>query len=233
MVFLQASIGALNDLTDAPLDAGRKQGKPIPSGGASPADARTLVVLGLLAGLAASAPSGLATLAVAVLGVACGYAYDLWLSRTPWSWLPLAVALPLLPIHAWLGATGSLPAAIPALLPIGVLAGAGLALANGIADHERDVDAGTSTAVVRLGRTLAWRLHVVALFAAVALALLLAPGGLRTPTGWGIVAGAAIITAGALLARATAPAVRERGWEAEAVGVVVVGASWLAAVAGT
>ena len=30
MVLLQASVGALNDLVDAPSDAGRKPGKPIP-----------------------------------------------------------------------------------------------------------------------------------------------------------------------------------------------------------
>lgn len=232
MVCLQVSIGALNDLADAPLDAGRKPGKPIPAGAASPGAARTVAVAGLVAGIAASAPSGAATVGIAVLGVLCGYAYDLRLSRTPWSWLPLALALPLLPIHAWLGATGTLPSVLPALVPIGVLAGAGLALANGIADHERDLDAGASTAVVRLGRTLAWRLHVVALAAAVIVAVAVAPGGMRRPVGWGIILGAVIIAIGTLLARGVDPDARERGWEAEAIGVVVLGASWLAAAAG-
>ena len=47
MTALQASIGSLNDLVDAPRDAGRKPGKPIPAGlGLAPARRRAVVVGG-------------------------------------------------------------------------------------------------------------------------------------------------------------------------------------------
>jgi hypothetical protein len=34
------------------------------------------------------------------------------------------------------------------------------------------------------------------------------------------------------LARAVRPALRERGWELEAIGVAIVGAAWIAGLAG-
>ena len=46
MTALQASIGALNDLVDAPRDAGHKPAKPIPTGLVSPPMARAIVVAG-------------------------------------------------------------------------------------------------------------------------------------------------------------------------------------------
>ena len=57
MVALQASIGALNDLHDAPDDAGRKAGKPIPAGLVSAPAARAVVAGAAAIGL------GLASLA--------------------------------------------------------------------------------------------------------------------------------------------------------------------------
>ena len=67
-------------------------------------------------------------LAVVVLGV--GVAYDLWAKGTPWSWLPFAVGIPLLPVYGWVGATGSPPGFFAVLVPMAVLAGAALAIAN-------------------------------------------------------------------------------------------------------
>lgn len=231
MLALQASIGALNDLVDAGIDSGRKPGKPIPRGAARPSEALALAVAGLALGLALSALSGPATAAVAAAGVACGYLYDLRLSRTPWSWLPLALALPLVPIHAWLGATGTMPDGLWGLVPIALFAGSGLALGNGLVDVERDRSARLATAVVAVGATRAWGLHAAALGAAVALTVVLGP---PVPEAWWGPAAAlatGIIAAGVALARAGRPALRERGWELEAFGVAVLGIAWLAGVA--
>ncbi len=231
MLLLQASIGSLNDIVDVGRDAGRKPGKPIPAGSATWRAAAGLVVAGLIGGLALSAPSGPATLAVACAGVACGYAYDLRLSRGPWSWLPLALALPLPPIHAFVGATGEFPTTLPALLPIGVLAGAGLALANGLADLERDVSAGSRSAAVRLGLARAWLLHAACLAAAMAVAIALVPSDAGSLARAGIGGGVVMITAGMVISRGGGAALRERAWEIEAIGVVALGIAWLAAVA--
>ena len=80
--------------------------------------------------------------AVAVAGTATGYAYDLRLKTTAWAWLPFAIGLPLLPVYAWVGATGQVPAPFVLLVPLAVLAGAAVALLNGLVDVERDRAAG-------------------------------------------------------------------------------------------
>ncbi len=239
MLALQASIGALNDLIDAPLDAGRKVGKPIPNGAATRREAIAVTVTGFLVGVALTWPSGNAATGVAIAGAGLGYFYDLRLSRTAWSWLPFAIGLPLVPIYAWLGATGSIPAPLFRLLPIGLLAGAGLALANGLADFERDVASGIETAAVRLGRARGWAVHAGLLGAAVGLALVSLPGGGGGDNGSGriglmagLVLGAGLIAVGLVVGRGGEPRRRERAWELETLGVAIFGAGWVATVGG-
>jgi 4-hydroxybenzoate polyprenyltransferase len=231
MVSLQAAIGALNDLVDAPRDAGLKPGKPIPAGLVSPVTARLVVVGGAALGIGLSLPSGPATMAVALLILIVGGLYDLRFKGTPWSWLPFALGIPLLPVYAWMGATGRLPAAFAILVPAAALAGAGLAIANALADVERDRAAGTRSVATRLGPRLAWTVHAALHAAVVGLAV----GGLAGFGGtWQgltpVAAGAAVVAAGVALSASGRPSLRERGWELEAVGIGILGASWLAAV---
>ncbi|MEO5704499.1 MAG: UbiA family prenyltransferase [Candidatus Limnocylindrales bacterium] len=245
MLGIQVSIGALNDLVDAPLDAVQKPRKPIPSGLVTRRSAGIVTAAGAGIGIGLSAVSDPAT---AIAGVAClalGYAYDLRLSRTKLSWLPLSLALPLLPIHAWLGAAGTIPSGLLTLIPVGVLGGAGLALANGLADVERDARAGRRAIAVALGARWAWVLQTLALAAAAMLAVLLAPAVpaaavgsiaidmeiLRTLRGGGIWLGIALIAGGAAVLASGAASVRERGWELEAIGVACLGVGWLAGTA--
>lgn len=237
MFCLQASIGALNDLVDAPLDAGQKPGKPVPRGLVSAGTAGVMAVVGGVAGVALSLPSGPATAVVAMAGAGLGYLYDLRLSRGPVSWLPLALALPLVPIHAWLGATGTIPPGLGSLLPAAVLAGFGLALGNGLVDLERDAATGRRGIVVSVGPRMAWLVQSGALGLVVLLAALLAPsagsttGMLGTLRSAGIPLGAIAIALGASALRARSTGIRERGWELEAVGVAAAGVAWLAGTA--
>jgi 4-hydroxybenzoate polyprenyltransferase len=241
MLGMQFAIGALNDVVDASLDRLAKPRKPIPSGLVAEGTALAIAGGGAVLGIGLSAASGVATAIVAAACLALGWAYDLRLSRTALSWLPLALALPLLPIHAWLGASGSVPGSLLTLVPVGVLAGGGLALANGLVDVERDERGGRSSIVVRLGRHRAWLLQTVALGCAAALAIALAPGGSpgRTIAGvplgevrqWGVILGSAALALGAPVLLAARASIRERGWELEAVGVVGLGVGWIAGVA--
>ena len=235
MLALQASIGALNDAVDAPVDSGRKPGKPIPRGLATSQGAVALAGLGLATGLILSAPSGVPTLLVALGGVACGYAYDLRLGRTALSWLPLVIALPLLPIHAWLGATGTIPPGLATLTPAAVLAGAALAIGNGLVDVERDAAGSRPTIVVRLGAGRAWRVLVGLTVGIAGIAIVAAPrtagGGLGLAE-LGIGAGLVSLGLGVAVLRHHSATVRERGWELAAVGVAGIGIGWLAGAAG-
>jgi 4-hydroxybenzoate polyprenyltransferase len=245
MLGIQVSIGALNDAVDAPLDALAKPRKPIPAGVVDGRVATIVAGAGAVAGLGLSAMSGPATVLAGAGCLAMGWIYDLRLSRTALSWLPLAIALPLLPIHAWLGAAGQVPPSLVVLVPVGVLAGAGLALANGLVDIERDASTRRSALVVRLGRQRGWLVQTVLLAAAATLALLGAPDGSPNPAlpgielvrtllairRWGVVLGCVALVVGAVVLASSRAEARERGWELEALGVVGLGVGWLAGTA--
>jgi 4-hydroxybenzoate polyprenyltransferase len=230
MIALQASIGALNDVVDAERDRGLKPGKPIPRGIVAPQTAGVVVLVALALGLVLTAPSGTAALVVAVAGTASGYLYDLRLKGTALSWAPWAVGIALLPVYAWVGATGRVPNTFAVLVPAAAFAGAALAIANGLPDEERDRAAGTATVAVRLGRSGAWLLHAVLQVTVIAVALgallVLRRGGPGLALA---LAGAAGIIGGVMLARDARATRRERGWELESIGLGVLAGGWLLA----
>ena len=231
MVALQAGIGAANDVVDAPRDAGHKPGKPIPAGLVSQALARQVVVAAFGVGLGlAGLSGGPAAVALAIVGVGIGLAYDLRLKGTPWSWLPFAVGIPVLPVFSWIGATGHLPIASLVLIPAAVAAGAALAIANALVDVERDRAAGSGSIALALGPTNAWLIHV-GLLVAVGLAAVASVGPLGGSIGGGtaVALAAALPVAASLGARGGGVTRRERAWEAEAVGVAVLALAWLLA----
>jgi 4-hydroxybenzoate polyprenyltransferase len=93
------------------------------------------------------------------LGTGLGLAYDLWLKRTPWSWLPYLLALPLLPIWVF-AALGRGEPRLALLYPLGALATVGVHFAQALPDTAIDREAGLRTATSRLGARatfgLAW-----------------------------------------------------------------------------
>src|SRR5436190_973174 len=96
MTLLQLGIGTVNDIVDAPRDAGRKAGKPIPEGLVSPQAARTLAMLVFVVGTALAVGVSYVTGLLALVVIAIGLGYDLVLKGTVWSWLPFAVGIPIL-----------------------------------------------------------------------------------------------------------------------------------------
>ena len=235
MTALQFSIGALNDLVDAPRDRGRRPMKAVAEGLVRPMSALAVAVVAAVGGLALAAASGFAALAVAAAGAACGYAYDLRLSRTAWAWLPLAIALPLVPVFAWVGVSGTIPGALLVLVPIGMLAGGGLAVGNALADLEADRTAGVPSLAARLGHRDAAGLHALALGAAAALAAASLPPGAPAEAWALVIAGAATLAAGiATVARAAGSDLAKGGrlgWQVEAVGTAILGIGWVVALA--
>jgi len=238
MALLQFAIGSANDVVDARRDAGRPD-KPIASGLIGREAAVSAAVAFAAGGLVLSAPSGAATVAVAMLGLAVGLAYDLRFRGTAASWLPFAVGIPLLPVYAWLGATGGLPAGFLVLVPTAVVAGAALAVANALADIEVDRRAEAGSVALALGSQRAWRVHVVLLglasVVAVASIPVLAGMGEREVASPSVLAGAAVALAGVALIAGGALLARDartvaRGWEVEAVGLTAVAVGWLLGV---
>src|SRR4029453_5660351 len=105
----QYAAGALNDAVDADADAAAGRDKPIQRGGISRRAVATAAVGAGVASPGVGAALGAATLAPAVVGLACAWSYDLWLKGTVWSALPFAVAVPIVPLFGY-GAAGRFPA---------------------------------------------------------------------------------------------------------------------------
>ncbi len=234
MVFLQFSIGTLNDLVDAPRDAATKPGKPIPDGVVGESGARVVLVLSAGAGLAAALASGPLTLLLAIVTLAIGAWYDLGANRSRLSWLPLALGVPVLPVYGWLGATGGLPPAFAVLVPASALAGAALAIANAAVDIERDAATAKASLAVALGPVRSTAL-VLALQATVAATAVASGSRLGAPGPWLDVATAVALipVAGALLglvASRRGPAAREVAFELQAIGLGLLVVAWVNAL---
>jgi 4-hydroxybenzoate polyprenyltransferase len=232
MTLLQLGIGTVNDLVDAPFDAGRKPGKPIPAGLVSTVAARALAVLLFVGGglLAASVSPTLGALSLVVIAI--GLSYDVRLKGTAWSWLPFAIGIPILPVYGWLGAAGSLPPAFVALVPAAVLAGAALAIGNSLVDVERDRDAGRTSVAARLGAKRATRLSALLVAGVVVIAIGSAAAAGVAPIALAGLAAAGLVAIGSALGGAAGSASRrEWAWRLEAVAIGLLGVIWVAAVA--
>jgi 4-hydroxybenzoate polyprenyltransferase len=164
----QLSVGWVNDLVDASLDsAAARSEKPVVAGALSRLTLRRAIAIALMLTIplsifAAGWIGGFAHLAA----VASAQVYNLYLSRTVWSWLPYAVSFSLLPLFVAQAASRNLwPESSVILLftTVGVIAH----LLNALPDIEIDRRAGKGGLAVSLGRTkslvLAAGLCVVAL----------------------------------------------------------------------
>jgi len=153
MLLVQFSISALNEWADQDLDARSDRRRPIPLGLLSPRTAVVIAVVGAVAALVLSVFSGFGLLAfvMVLLGIACGWGYDLKLKRTPLSFLPFAIAFPLLPL--WVAMIAGRPMdALGAVLLGGIPLSVSIHLADAIPDRALDRAAGVNTLAVALGR---------------------------------------------------------------------------------
>jgi 4-hydroxybenzoate polyprenyltransferase len=235
MTCLHFAIGTVNDLVDAPSDAGRKPGKPIPAGVVTVSQARLVAAVSASLGLLLAVVGGPGLLVLAAVGLAIGLAYDLWAKGTTLSWLPFAVGIPILPLFGWFGATREVPGLVVVLVPAAASAGTALAIANAIVDMDRDRSAGDRSIALALGAGRAAAL-VLVLHGAVAALAVGTAAILGAPTGWVIaVLGASLAPlGGAVLGLVAAsrpgPDLRELAWEVQAVGTGLLAVAWLGAL---
>ena len=231
MALAQVSTGSLNDVADHRADSIHQPYKPIPRGQVTrPA----VLVFALTTGAGSrlvAALAGRRALKVMALGLASGWAYDLWLRRTPLSWAPFAVGIGTVPL---LGpAALGLPPVRPRLLmAMASLLGLALHLANGGPDAARDRAAGRKSLPVLLGvRGSRLGAHAT-LTGAAALSVLSSPGAAR---GWalrGAGAGLGLLAVDRVLLEAE----RRPGQYPFVLPVLAAGAiagGWLVGAAGT
>lgn len=151
MLLAQFSISALNDWADRHRDAEAERRRPLVLGVLSPGTALAIAtVCGSLALMFVAAFGILPSLLV-LLGIGAGWAYDLGLKSTPFSFVPFAVAFPLVPL--WVGTiTGRPGSSMLMLLAAGVPVATAIHLADAIPDRQVDAAAGARTLAVALGR---------------------------------------------------------------------------------
>jgi 4-hydroxybenzoate polyprenyltransferase len=147
---MQLAIAMLNDYCDRERDAVGKPEKPIPRGLVTPREALLAggVMIALMLLLLLPLPPLAWLLSLAYL--ALGMAYNLGLKATPFSGVVFALAMPLIPLYAFAGVGRGLTLLVW-LIPLGLLLGVALNLANSLPDLEADVASGARTLAVVLG----------------------------------------------------------------------------------
>jgi 4-hydroxybenzoate polyprenyltransferase len=147
---MQLSIAVLNDYCDRTRDTLSKKQKPIPLGLVTPREALVygfslmIVMLLLLIFLNPLA------LLISLLYLAFGQSYNLGLKSTPLSGVVFALAIPLIPVYAFVG-VGRIVPFVFWLVPVVALLGIALNLANSLPDIEEDATSGARTLAVVLG----------------------------------------------------------------------------------
>lgn len=147
---MQFSIGILNDYCDRHLDAAGKKNKPIVRGLVRPREALVVGLLMIILMVVILLPLNFFALLAALGYLILGQVYNLGLKSTPLSGILFALAMPLLPLYAFVG-VGRIPSMVIWFLPIGALLGVALNLANSLPDLEEDAAGNARTLAVTLG----------------------------------------------------------------------------------
>lgn len=192
----QLSIGWSNDLLDLARDrrTGRTD-KPLATGALSPVLVRTACRVAVYATVVISLVLGWAPGGAQLIGVAAGWAYNLRLKATVWSWVPYAVAF---------GALAAVPSlALPEIevawwLPVvGALLGVGAHLVNVLPDLDDDAATGIAGLPHRLAARVGSRgvasLAVALFVAAIGLVVAAVPFGPVVAVACALVAGLAVV----------------------------------------
>jgi 4-hydroxybenzoate polyprenyltransferase len=231
MLAFQASIGAVNDVSDADRDRIAKPWKPIPAGRVSARTATLLAVVSGCLGLVISAAFGPMVLILGAVGLACGLAYDIVLGQRGLGWICYMVAFPTLLAWTWLAAAGELPPGWPLLLPLAALAGPAIHLANSLVDVEMDASVGATSLATRLGRrrallALTW---LTTLVWVLAWAVLLSLGSVPREAGLAAVGASLMAGVGLAASWQRSGAIRQAGWLLQAVALAILALAWVVA----
>jgi 4-hydroxybenzoate polyprenyltransferase len=164
----QATVGWTNDAHDAEADrlAGRAT-KPTVRGILLPEQLRVPILVSATLTIPFSFfAAGWVGGAAHIVAVASALAYNFWLSRTIWSWLPYAVSFALMTAFVAQAASRSLWPTWPVIF-LSVLVGVIAHIFNAIPDIDSDREMGLGGLAVSLGKRRAIALAVVLMVLAV------------------------------------------------------------------
>jgi 4-hydroxybenzoate polyprenyltransferase len=147
---MQLSIAIFNDYCDRERDVLSKKNKPIVRGLILPREALFATIILMLTMVLLLIPLNPQALLVSLLYLACGQSYNLGLKTTPLSGIVFALAIPLIPLYAFVGVGHFMPLVVWQM-PIAALLGVALHLANALPDIEQDVANQVHNLVVVLG----------------------------------------------------------------------------------
>ena len=132
-----AAASAMNDYLDRRHDRDAHIWRPLAADLIAPRSALVLAAACAIAALAMSASLGWRTFLPMLGGLICVGLYNLQLRRTPFSWLPLAIAFALVP--PWVAeAVGRFDGYLWWSLPVGAVGGLAAHMAMKLPDYERD-----------------------------------------------------------------------------------------------
>lgn len=174
----QVFTGATNDLVDRARDqAAGRTAKPLAGGDLSPEGALWIASGGLALQLAASLRLGPLPLLLGAAATLSALAYNLWLSRTPYSVVPYLVSFGILPLWVASGVGVELDRVLPAV-PLVAPFAAAAHLANLARDFEIDRRTGSRNLVQVIGgSTATWLAWGGAMLVGLGVGLALTLGG--------------------------------------------------------
>ena len=163
----QATVGWTNDVHDAAADrAAGRSNKPTVRGELRPDDLRVPILVSATLAIPLSfVAAGWTGGAAHIAAVASALAYNFFLARTVWSWVPYAVSFALMPVFIAQASSLTLWPTVPVTL-LSVLVGVTAHLLNAIPDIDIDRDTGWGGLAVSLGKRRSMILAAVLVVAA-------------------------------------------------------------------
>ncbi len=147
----QVFTGATNDLADQTRDAILQPRKPLPANDLSASTALWIASAGLALQILTSARLGSTYLLLGAVATTSALAYNLWLSRTPLSFVPYLVSFGILPVWVAVGVGVPVERVLPAVVLVIPFATAAH-LANTLRDFDLDKQLGSQCLAQVLGR---------------------------------------------------------------------------------
>lgn len=219
----QAAIAVFNDICDQDLDRQSRRDRALPRRLIHANIAGSFVVICTVAAVVLALTLGRVSGVLVACGTGLGLAYSVWFKRSVLSWLPFALAFPLLPIWELVVFHNHLRS-LWTIAVIGLPATIAIHLADALPDRESDLAAGSGGVATHLSRP-----QIVMACRGLLLLSAVFSVGLSWLTSAPVVIGSAV----AAIAMALAWSDRGPGWHRYLLpaAAVILAAAWVGSLA--